>query len=112
MTQTLPPSPTAAEHRDARPLQPSTPALREQLEEVITLGTGLGVGLLPGILLSVPGIVLFVALPAILLLVVTVPFAVLGAALAAPVVAARRLRRRRRRLGIRASLSASGRAVS
>ena len=40
----------------------------EMLEEVIDLSTGLGVALLPMLLLAMPGIILFVVLPAILLL--------------------------------------------
>jgi hypothetical protein len=66
------------------------------LEEVIDLSTGAGVALMPVLLLAVPGIVLFVLLPAILLLAITVPLALIGALLAAPFLLARRLRRRRR----------------
>jgi hypothetical protein len=68
------------------------------LEEVIDLSAGLGVALLPVLLLSVPGIILFVVLPAILLLALAAPLAVLGAVIAAPpYLVARWLRRRRRR---------------
>ncbi len=64
--------------------QPPRPTLGEMLEELIDLSAGLGVALLPLIVLSVPGIILFVVLPAILLLAVAAPLAAIGAALAAP----------------------------
>jgi membrane protein implicated in regulation of membrane protease activity len=67
------------------------------LEELIDLSTGFGVAFMPALLLAVPGIILFVVLPAILLLAVALPFAVIGALLAAPFLLARRLRRRRQR---------------
>jgi hypothetical protein len=53
------------------------------LEEVMDLSTGLGVALMPVLLLAVPGIVLFVLLPAILLLVLAAPFLAIGALIAA-----------------------------
>jgi hypothetical protein len=58
------------------------------LEELIDLSTGLGVALLPLLVLAVPGIVLFVLLPAILLLVLAAPLLVL----ALPLYLAARLR--------------------
>ena len=64
--------------------QPQQPTFGEMLEEVIDLSAGLGVGLLPLLVLSVPAIVLFVVLPAVLLLAVVVPLAVIGAVLAGP----------------------------
>jgi hypothetical protein len=68
------------------------------LEEVIDLTVGLGVALLPLLVLSVPAIVLFVVLPAILLLALAAPLALIGAVIAVPpYLVARRLRRRRRR---------------
>jgi membrane protein implicated in regulation of membrane protease activity len=68
------------------------------LEELIDLSAGFGVALLPVLLLAVPGIILFVVLPAILLLALAVPLAVIGAVIAAPpYLLARWLRRRRRR---------------
>ena len=67
------------------------------LEEVIDLSTGLGVALLPLLVLAVPSVVLFVLLPALLLLALAAPFALIGALIAAPYVLARRLLRRRRR---------------
>jgi hypothetical protein len=64
------------------------------LEELMDLAAGFGVALLPALLLAIPGIILFVVLPALLLL----PFAVVGALLAAPpYLIARWLRRRRGR---------------
>ena len=66
------------------------------LEELIDLSAGLGVALLPLLLLAVPGIILFVVLPAILLLPLAVPLAAIGAVIAGPpYLVARRLRRRR-----------------
>lgn len=68
------------------------------LEELIDLSAGFGVALLPALLLAVPGIILFVVLPAILLLALAVPLAAIGAVIAAPpYLLARWLRRRRRR---------------
>jgi hypothetical protein len=60
------------------------PTLREMLGEVIDLSTGLGVALLPLLVLAVPTIVLFVLLPALLLLVLAAPLAAIGAVLALP----------------------------
>jgi hypothetical protein len=82
----------------ARPPQPSSPSFGEMLGEVIDLSAGLGIALLPVLTLSVPGIILFVVLPAILLLALAAPLAVTGAVIAAPpYLLARWLRRRRRR---------------
>jgi len=68
------------------------------LEEVINLSVGLGVALLPLLVLSVPAIVLFVVLPALLLFALAVPLALIGAVIAVPpYLVARWLRRRRRR---------------
>ena len=68
------------------------------LEELIDLTAGLGVALMPLLLLAMPGIILFVVLPAILLLAVAVPLAVIGAVIVGPpYLLTRRLRRRRRR---------------
>ena len=68
------------------------------LEELIDLTVGLGVALLPVLLLAVPGIILLFVLPAILLLALAAPVAVIGAVLALPpYLLARWLRRRRRR---------------
>ena len=68
------------------------------LEELIDLSVGFGVALLPLLLLAVPGIILFVVLPAILLLALAAPLAMIGAVIAVPpYLVARWLRRRRRR---------------
>ena len=67
------------------------------LEEAIGLGAGLVVGLLPLLLLSVPGIILFVVLPAVLLLALAVPLVAIGAVIAVPPYLLARRRRRRRR---------------
>ena len=68
------------------------------LEELIDLSVGLGVALLPLLLLAVPGNILFVVLPAILLLALAAPLAAIGAVIAVPsYLTTRWLRRRRRR---------------
>jgi Flp pilus assembly protein TadB len=77
-----------------KPTPPTSPTFGEMLEELMDLSAGLGVALLPVLLLSVPGIILFVVLPALLLL----PLALIAAALAVPpYLLARLLGRRRRR---------------
>jgi hypothetical protein len=82
----------------ARTPEPSRPTFGEMLEEVIDLSVGLGVALLPMLLLTVPGIVLFVVLPAILLLALVLPLAAIGAVVAVPpYLLGRWLRRRRQR---------------
>ena len=91
-------STTAKTPDDARTPQPSHPTFGEMLEEVINLSVGLGVALLPLLVLSVPAIVLFVVLPAILLFALAAPLALIGAVIAVPpYLVARWLRRRRRR---------------
>ena len=75
------------------PPQSPRPTVGEMLEELIDLSAGLGVALLPLLLLSVPGIILFVVLPAILLLALAAPLAAIGAVVAAPYLLARRWRR-------------------
>jgi Flp pilus assembly protein TadB len=67
------------------------------LEEVIDLAAGAGAALMPLLLLAVPGIILFVVLPAILILALVAPLALIGAVLAVPPLLLRRLRRRRQR---------------
>jgi hypothetical protein len=54
----------------------------EMLLELVDLSTGFGVALMPALLLAMPGIILFVVLPAILLLALAAPLAVLGALIA------------------------------
>jgi len=75
--------------------------------EVIDLSGGLAAGLLPLLLLSVPGIILFVVLPAIVLLALALPLAAIGAMIAVPsyLVSRRRRRRRRRTVSRPARLS-------
>ena len=83
---------------DARTPQPQRPTFGEMLEEVLDLGAGLAIVLLPLFPLAVAAIVRFVVLPAIVLLVPVAALAAIGAALAAPpYLLARWLRRRRRR---------------
>jgi Flp pilus assembly protein TadB len=98
MTHTPPTSTTATPHADTRTPQPARATFGEMLEELIDLSAGVGVALLPVLLLSVPGIILFVVLPAILLLALAAPLAAIAAVIAAPpYLLARWLRRRRRR---------------
>ena len=66
------------------------------LGELLDLGAGLGAILLPLLLLAMPGIILFVVLPVILLLALAAPLALIGALLAAPPYLLARWRRRRR----------------
>jgi Flp pilus assembly protein TadB len=93
MTNT-PPTSTTTLRDDARTPQPPASTFGAMLEELIDLSTGLGVMLLPLLLLSVPAIVLFVVLPAILLLALALPVAVIGAVIAVPPYLALRLLRR------------------
>jgi Flp pilus assembly protein TadB len=95
MKHTPPTSTTATTHDDARTPQPSRATFGEMLEELIDLSAGIGVALMPLLLLAVPGIILFVVLPAMLLLAVAAPLAAIGAVIAAPPYLW--LRRRRRR---------------
>ncbi|HEX6021670.1 MAG TPA: hypothetical protein VFZ00_06715 [Solirubrobacter sp.] len=86
MTSTTPISTT----RDDRP------TVLEMIEEVLDLGIGAVVVGLPFLLLSLPALVLFVALPAVLLLALVLPLALVGALLAGPPYLVVRWRRRRR----------------
>ena len=81
-----------------KPTPPTSTDLtfREMLEEVMDLAVGLGVGLLPLLLLAVPGIILFVVLPAIVLLLPLAALAAAGAVIAGPPYLLARLLRRRR----------------
>ena len=90
--------PTLTRRRRARAhASAPRPTFGEMLGEVIDLSVGVGVALLPMLLLAVPGIILFVVLPAILLLALAVPLAAICAVIAAPLYLLARLRRRRRR---------------
>jgi len=77
--------------------EPSQSTVGEMLEEVIDLSTGFGVAMMPVLLLAMPGIVICVVLPAILLLALAAPLAVIGAVIAGPFLLVRRLRGRPRR---------------
>ena len=78
------------------PPESSPPTFGDMLGEVIDLGGGLVVGLLPALLLAVPGIIVFVVLPAIVLLAVALPLAAIGAVVALPPYLVVRWQRRRR----------------
>lgn len=82
MTHTLPTSP------DTRP------TFREMVEEVLDLGAGLAIIGLPLFALSLPGIILFFVLPALLLAAIAVPLAAVAAVLAAPFLLVRAAIRR------------------
>jgi hypothetical protein len=69
-----------------------TSTFREMLEEVIDLSVGFGVAFLPALLLAIPGIILFVVLPGLLLLALALPLAVLAVP---PYLLARWLAKRR-----------------
>jgi hypothetical protein len=64
----------------------------EMLEQILDVGTGVGILLLPLWLVFVPGIVLLLVLPIVLLLA---PVALAGALLAPPLLLVRWIRRRR-----------------
>jgi hypothetical protein len=74
----------------------------EMLEELLDIGTGVGIILLPLWLVFVPGLLLFIVLPIVVLLA---PVALLGALLAPPFLLVRWIRGRRRQ----AIAGASGR---
>jgi hypothetical protein len=98
MTHTHPTSTMATPRDDARTPQPPRPTLGEMVEELMDLSAGFGVALMPVLLLAVPGIILFVVLPGILLLALALPLGVIGAVIAGPpYLLARWLRRRRER---------------
>ena len=102
--QTSPPTPR---HDSAR-------TTSEMLWEVVDLLSGATVMLLPLLLLAVPGITLFVVLPAIVLLAVAAaPVAVAGAVVVPAYLlarAVRRLPRHRRRTGSPRPVGLAGRA--
>jgi len=75
------------------------------LEDTINLSLGIGIILLPVLLLAVPGIILFVVLPAILLLALAVPLAAVGAVIAVPPYLLARWLPRRRRGQLRAGIT-------
>ena len=77
-------------------MQPDSPTFREMLWEATDLVSGLAVALLPLLALAVPGIALFVVLPALVLLAVAAaPVAVAGAIVAPVYLLTRALRWRR-----------------
>jgi len=79
------------------------------VEEVTDLGGGFVVALLPALLLAVPGIIVFVVLPAIVLFALALPLAAIGAVVALPPYGlARWLRRRRGRSGSPPGVRSSG----
>jgi Flp pilus assembly protein TadB len=78
---------------DTHPPQPSA---AEMLGDVVDLMGGLAVVLLPLWIIAIPGVVLLLVLPAVLILaVVAVPVLVVGAVATPPVLLVRAIRRRR-----------------
>jgi hypothetical protein len=78
---------------DHRPPQPS---FAEMLGDVIDLMGGLAVVLLPLWIIAIPGVILVLVLPVVLLVAAAaVPVMLLGALLAPPFLLVRTLRRRR-----------------
>jgi Flp pilus assembly protein TadB len=71
------------------------PTTMQMLEELLDLTAGLGVMLMPALILAVPGIILFVVLPGLLILAVALPVALVGAAILGPPYLVVRLLRRR-----------------
>ena len=62
------------------PTTPDRPTTTQIVEEILDLSVGFGVALMPALILAVPGIILFVVLPGLLLL----PFAIVGALIIGP----------------------------
>jgi Flp pilus assembly protein TadB len=74
------------------------PTLGELLGQVVDLSAGLGILLLPLLATALPGVILMLVLPAVLLVgAVAVPVAIAVALLAPPYLLARSVRRRLRR---------------
>ncbi|HWK29338.1 MAG TPA: hypothetical protein VNS09_22435 [Solirubrobacter sp.] len=84
------------------PPQTSTgPTPGQMIEDLLDLGVGLVTLLMPLFLLAVPGFALFVVLPALLLVAVALPLAVVGAVVVLPpYLLVRRLRQPRLRAAI------------
>jgi hypothetical protein len=77
--------------------QPAHLTFAQMVEELIDLSSGLVIALLPMLVLAAPGLVLFVALPAIILLALLAPLAVIAVP---PYLLTRWLRQRRKRSAI------------
>jgi uncharacterized membrane protein len=80
--------------------QAMAPTIGEMLGEVVDLLGGAVVGLLPFILLSVPGLVLFVVAPAVAIGVLVLVPVLAGAIVAVPLLAFVRVARGIRRRGM------------
>jgi Flp pilus assembly protein TadB len=75
---------------------PPQPSFAEMLGEIVNLTAGLAIVLLPLWIIAIPGVILILVLPAVLLLVaVAVPALVVGAVLAPPFLVVRAVRRKR-----------------
>jgi Flp pilus assembly protein TadB len=73
------------------------PSVMEVLGELVNLSAGVGIILLPLFTIAIPGVLLMLVLPALLLaMVAAAPVAIAGALLAPPYLLVRLLRRRQR----------------
>ena len=91
-------TPRPAHHAPAIAPDPAPPTLRALLAEVLDLGAGLTVMLLPFLGTALPGVVLVLVLPvALLALLAAVPAMLVAALVAPPYLLVRAARRRRRR---------------
>jgi len=79
------------------PTAPDSPTPADVIGEVLDFGSGLTVLLLPLMTITLPGVVLLLVLPVVLVLAaVALPLALVGAIAAPPYLLARAVRRRRR----------------
>jgi Flp pilus assembly protein TadB len=91
-------TPRPADRAPATVPDPAAPTLLAMLAEVLDLGAGLTVMLLPFLATALPGVVLVLVLPAALLaLLFAVPAMLVAALVAPPYLLVRAARRRRRR---------------
>jgi hypothetical protein len=74
-----------------------SPGFLEMLGEIVNLSAGVGIMLLPLFTIAVPGVILMLILPALLLaLVAAAPVVIAGAILGPPYLLVRLVRRRQR----------------
>ena len=81
---TAPHSPHALDHRPVEAIDAGSPTAGDILWEIVDAIGGLSVMLLPLLLLAVPGIALFLVLPALLVLAVVAVPALAAAAIVVP----------------------------
>jgi Flp pilus assembly protein TadB len=74
----------------------SDPTFKEMLGELLDLGAGLGVLLMPALVITLPGVILMLILPAVLIgAALAIPALLAGALLAPPYLLLKRRGRRR-----------------